>query len=89
MSANKIIVVVGPTAAGKSALAIEIARKFNGEIVSCDSMQVYKYMNIGTAKPSQNELDTVKHHMIDVVSPDAAEPFSCASFASMAKDSIR
>ena len=77
---NKIIAVVGPTAAGKSALALEIARRLNGEIVSCDSMQIYKYMNIGTAKPSDDEIKTVRHHMIDVADPSSAEPFSCALF---------
>lgn len=82
---NKIIVVVGPTAAGKSALAIEIARKFDGEIVSCDSMQVYKYMDIGTAKPTQNDVSLVKHHMIDIADPSDGEPFSCATFVEMAK----
>lgn len=85
---NKIIVIVGPTAAGKSALALEIARRFNGEIVSCDSMQIYKYMNIGTAKPSEDEMKTVRHHMIDVADPASSEPFSCALFASMAKSAI-
>lgn len=85
---SKIIVIVGPTAAGKSALAIEIARSFNGEIVSCDSMQVYKYMNIGTAKPSDADLSLVRHHLIDIADPNATEPFSCASFAVMANEAI-
>ncbi len=82
---NKIIAVVGPTAAGKSALALEIAKRFNGEIVSCDSMQIYKYMNIGTAKPTADEMKSVRHHMIDIIEPNAPEPFSCASFSTMAK----
>ncbi len=82
---SKIIVIVGPTAAGKSALAIELAKRFGGEIVSCDSMQVYKHMNIGTAKPSAEEMSIIRHHMIDIAEPDATEPFSCASFTSMAK----
>ncbi|MEQ9049691.1 MAG: isopentenyl transferase family protein, partial [Marinoscillum sp.] len=62
---NILVSVVGPTAVGKTALAIEIARYFNTEIVSADSRQFYREMNIGTAKPDQAELDQVKHHFID------------------------
>ena len=66
----KVIVIVGPTASGKTSLGIEVAKKLNGEIVSCDSMQIYKDMNIGTAKPTQEEMQAVPHHMIDFVRPD-------------------
>jgi tRNA dimethylallyltransferase len=66
---NKIIVIAGPTASGKTSLAVETALKINGEIVSADSMQVYKYMDIGTAKVTPDEAKGVPHHMIDIVSP--------------------
>ncbi len=69
MSKPKIIVICGPTASGKTALSIQLAKKINGEIVSADSMQIYKDMDIGTAKPSIEEMDGVKHYLIDNVSP--------------------
>ncbi|MBO6134492.1 MAG: tRNA (adenosine(37)-N6)-dimethylallyltransferase MiaA [Lachnospiraceae bacterium] len=65
----KLIVVAGPTAIGKTAYAIDLAKKYDGEIVSLDSVQVYKYLDIGSAKPSQKELAEVKHYMIDEVEP--------------------
>ena len=83
----KIYALVGPTASGKSALALELAESFDGEIVSCDSMQVYKRMNIGTAKPTKEELQRVPHHMIDVSEP--TESFSCADYVTMADAVIR
>lgn len=67
----KIIVICGPTAAGKSSLAVELAGLFNAEIISADSMQVYRHMDIGTAKPSKAERDVARHHLIDAVNPDA------------------
>lgn len=67
MTYTKIAVVTGPTASGKSALAMRLAEHFGGEIVSCDSMQIYRGMNIGTAKPSAEEQARVKHHMVDIV----------------------
>ena len=79
----KVIAIVGPTAVGKTALAIELAKRYNGEIISCDSMQVYKGMDIGTAKPSKEELAIVKHHLIDIKQPN--ENFSCADYAVLAK----
>ncbi len=66
----KVIVIAGPTASGKTALSIELAKKINGEIVSADSMQIYKDMNIGTAKPTKEEMGDIKHYMIDFVSPE-------------------
>lgn len=86
MSKKKIIAVVGPTASGKSALALELAKRFDGEIVSCDSMQIYKEMNIGTAKPTASEMLEVKHHMIDVVEP--TDNFSCEDYAKHASFAI-
>lgn len=75
---KKIIAVVGPTASGKSGLAINIAEKFGGTIVGCDSMQIYRGMNIGTAKPTQADTARVPHVMFDIVSPD--EMYSCADY---------
>lgn len=82
----KIIAIVGPTAVGKTALAIELAKRYNGEIVSCDSMQVYKGMDIGTAKPTKEEMAAVKHHLIDIKEPN--ENFSCADYSILAKKAI-
>lgn len=80
---NKILVLAGPTAVGKTALSIELAKKLNGEIVSTDSMQIYEYMDIGSAKITPAEMDGVKHHMIDVTTPD--KPFSVVDFKSLAQ----
>ena len=66
----KVIVICGPTASGKTALSIELAKKIDGEIISCDSMQIYKDMNIGTAKVTENEMQGIKHYLVDWVSPD-------------------
>lgn len=82
----KVIAIVGPTAVGKTALAIKLAKRYNGEIISCDSMQVYKGMDIGTAKPTKEELLQVKHHLIDIKEP--SESFSCADYAVLAKKAI-
>ena len=79
---NNIICIAGPTASGKTALAVELAKEFNGEVVSCDSMYVYKRMNIGTAKPTIEEMDGIIHHMIDVAEPD--EDFSVSKYCEMA-----
>lgn len=79
----RVLAVVGPTASGKSALAVALAKRLGGEIVSCDSMQVYRRMNIGTAKPTVEEREGIAHHMIDVAEPH--EPFSCADYVSMAQ----
>ena len=79
---NNIICIAGPTASGKTALAVELAKEFNGEVVSCDSMYVYKRMNIGTAKPTMEEMDGIVHHMIDVAEP--WEDFSGSKYCEMA-----
>ena len=79
---NNIICIAGPTASGKTALAVALAKELNGEVVSCDSMYVYKRMNIGTAKPSQEEMKGIVHHMIDVADPD--EDFSVSKYCEMA-----
>ena len=76
---KKVIAITGPTASGKSAAALELCQAIGGEIVSCDSMQIYKGMDIGTAKPTQSEQNAVRHHMIDVVTPDV--DYSCADYA--------
>lgn len=80
---KKILAVVGPTASGKSALAIELAKRFNGEIICCDSMQIYKRMDIGTAKPTQDELQQVQHHLFDFADP--MQSFSCADYIPLAQ----
>ena len=81
-----IVAVMGPTAVGKTSAAIEIAKKINGEIVSCDSMQLYKYMDIGSAKPTEEEQALAKHHLVDCVDP--REPFSVAMYRDLAKNAI-
>lgn len=83
---KKILVVVGPTATGKSDLAIKLAKIFNGEIISCDSMQIYRHMDIGTAKPAVEDMDGIPHHMIDIVDP--YDNFSCSDYAAMARGCI-
>lgn len=79
---NNIICVAGPTASGKTALAVELAKQYNGEVVSCDSMQVYRRMDIGTAKPTVEEMQGIVHHMIDVADPE--EDFSVSRYCAMA-----
>ena len=86
MEKPKVIVICGPTASGKTALSIELAKKINGEIVSADSMQIYKDMNIGSAKVTNEEMQGIKHYMIDCVSPD--ERFSVADYKTNAKNAI-
>ncbi len=79
---SKIICIAGPTASGKTALAVELAKLYNGEVVSCDSMQVYKRMDIGTAKPTLEEMQGIPHHMLDVAEP--WEDFSVSRYCKMA-----
>ncbi|MBQ3019890.1 MAG: tRNA (adenosine(37)-N6)-dimethylallyltransferase MiaA [Clostridia bacterium] len=78
----KVIVICGATASGKTALSVSLAKALNGEIISADSMLVYKGLNIGTAKPSQEEMDGIPHHLIDVVNP--TETFSVSDYENMA-----
>ena len=78
----KLLVITGPTASGKTWLAVELAKRYNGEVVSADSMQVYRRMDIGTAKPTAEEMQGVPHHMIDVADPE--ENFSVARYADAA-----
>ena len=79
---NNLICIAGPTASGKTSLAVELAKELDGEVVSCDSMQVYKRMDIGTAKPSAEEMQGIPHHMLDVAEPD--EDFSVSRYCEMA-----
>ena len=79
---NSIICIAGPTASGKTALAVELAKELHGEVVSCDSMQVYRRMNIGTAKPTPEEMQGIPHHMLDVAEP--WEDFSVSRYCELA-----
>ena len=79
---NNIICIAGPTASGKTALAVELAKSFNGEVVSCDSMQIYRRMDIGTAKPTVEEMQGIPHHMIDICEPE--DDFSVSRYCEMA-----
>lgn len=81
-----LIVITGPTASGKTALSVEVAKRLGGEIVNADSMQIYKYMDIGTAKPDMEERQGIPHHLIDIVNPD--EAFSVARYCECAKEVI-
>ena len=85
---NKIplLVIAGPTASGKSDLALRVAEKFNGEIVSADSAQIYRFLDIGTAKPSKEEQERVKHHLIDIIDPN--EQFTAADYQKEARAAI-
>ena len=87
MQKNKVIVICGPTASGKTALSIELAKQINGEIVSCDSMQIYKDMDIGTAKPTVEEMQGIKHYLIGYVSPE--KRYSVADYKTDAKKAIK
>lgn len=86
MEKKKVIVLIGPTASGKTSLGIELAKKINGEVISADSMQVYKTLDVGTAKVSIEEQREVKHHLIDICNID--EDFSVASFKNLCYDKI-
>lgn len=79
---DNIICIAGPTASGKTALAVHLAKALHGEVLSCDSMQVYRHMDIGTAKPSMAEREGIVHHMMDVADPN--EPMSVGKFTDMA-----
>ncbi len=79
---DNIICIAGPTASGKTALAVALAKALDGEVVSCDSMQIYRRMDIGTAKPTKEEMQGIPHHMLDVVDPE--EDFSVSRYCQMA-----
>lgn len=84
---DNLCIIVGPTSIGKSDLAINLAKKHNGEIISADSMQIYKYMNIGTAKVTEEEMKDIPHNMVDIIDPD--EGFTVSDFKHMAKKHIK
>jgi tRNA dimethylallyltransferase len=86
-SKPKIVIICGPTGIGKTSLAIQLAQYFGGEIISADSMQIYQYMDIGTAKPTPDERAMVRHHLIDIVEPD--QSFDAARFSSLAHEVIQ
>jgi len=86
MDRPRVVILLGPTGVGKSKLAIDLAREFGGEIVSADSMQVYRYMNIGTGKPTLDEQKRVQHHLIDLVAPD--EPFHAGLYRTLGRKTI-
>src|SRR5208283_627681 len=81
-----LVVILGPTASGKSSLAITLAQHFPGETVSCDSVALYRHFDIGTAKPSREQRDLVPHHLLDIAEPD--EPFTAGEYARQARNII-
>lgn len=83
---SRLLVIVGETASGKSALALELAKRLNGEIICADSQTIRKEANIGTSKPSKSDQKTIKHHLIDIIEPD--EPFNVAQFKGLANKAI-
>lgn len=85
-TSNTVIALAGPTAVGKTKFAIMLAQAFDGEVVSCDSMQLYKYMDIGSAKPTAEEMAMAKHHLVDMIDP--RDDFSVAQYQKLAKESI-
>jgi tRNA dimethylallyltransferase len=84
---DKLVAIIGPTGIGKTKLAIHLARRFNGEIINADSRQIYRHMDIGTAKPSKEELASVPHHLIDIIEPNL--DFSLAEYQRLAYDAIK
>ena len=84
---NKLIAIIGPTAIGKTKLAIQLARRFNGEIINADSRQIYRYMDIGTAKPDKTELAAVPHHLIDIIEPN--QEFSLPKYQKLVNEAVK
>ncbi len=82
-----LVIIAGPTAAGKTAVAVRLAKHLDGEVVSADSMQIYRYMDIGTAKPCAAEREGIPHHLVDIVEPE--EEFSAAMFQKLARQAIK
>lgn len=87
MMKQKVVAVIGPTASGKTALSVELAKRFSGEIISADSMQIYKYMDIATAKPTEEEKQGIPHHLMDFLEP--SESFSVARYCELAQEAIK
>ncbi len=87
MEKTKVVSIVGPTASGKTEMSIAVAKKFNGEVISADSMQIYKEMNIATAKPDKKEMQGIAHHLIDFIEPE--KEYSVAQFVKDAKEKIK
>ena len=87
MKKPKIVIIGGPTASGKSAFAVQCALRFNGEVISADSMQIYRYMDIGTGKITESEKNGIAHHMIDIVQPN--ENYSVGLYLQTAKEQIQ
>lgn len=87
MNKKPLVIITGPTAVGKTELSIELAKKINGEIISADSVQVYRHMNIGSAKITQEEMQGIPHHLIDILEPD--EAFNIASFKELCCDAMK
>jgi tRNA dimethylallyltransferase len=83
---DKLVAIVGPTGIGKTKLAIQLALRFNGEIINADSRQIYRYMNIGTAKPNKEELAAVPHHLVDIINPN--QEFSLPEYQKLANEAI-
>jgi tRNA dimethylallyltransferase len=83
---DKLIAIIGPTGIGKTKLAIQLALRFDGEIINADSRQIYRHMDIGTAKPTGEELATIRHHLVDIIEPN--EEFSLAEYRRLADDTI-
>ena len=83
---NTVYIISGPTAVGKSLIAYYLAKRIGGEIVNCDSVQLYKYMDIGSAKPSEKEMKAVKHHLYSIVDP--ADSMTVAAYRRLALESI-
>lgn len=82
-----LLIILGPTAVGKTDISVQVAKEINGEIISADSMLIYRYMNIGTAKPTEEEMEGVPHHLIDIIYPD--QPFSVADYCVEAEKIIK
>src|SRR5271167_4841463 len=82
-----LVAIFGPTASGKSALAIDLAQQFAGEVVSCDSVALYRHFEVGTAKPTREQRRLVPHHLLDIAEPDA--PFTAGEYARRARAVIR
>ena len=87
MNKPNVLFVIGPTASGKTGLSIELAKKFNGEVISCDSMQIYRKMDIGTAKPTSDERSGIKHYLIDIC--DIKDTFSVNDYQKLANNKIQ